>query len=433
MKESLKAKDDVVKTKNDQIELLKYTVSKVTSLEEELRESRKEVALLSHKLNEMQMLVEEIVGTKVPGKPYDRYLFYCKKFQTQFKPEIMLALSLGSRKLIGESLTTPDVLTLCEVLKSDSLFVWLDLSGVNLDSTASACLGDVLRVNNTITYLNLSTCSVGDSGAVELGEGIRFNDRLTSLNLSSAGIGDAGAVALSQGLRDNKSVTMLDLGGSDYDRRNNIGDAGARAISVALRYNRTLYNLNMSCGSFNSISSFGARHIMEGLHSNTALGVLDLSRIALETTGVQALEDLLQRNRSLSSLKLESCSLYPELMPQLAKAILSSQSLTYVDLTDNVVKHGLTALCEVVRKSTSMKTLLLRKCRISYFSFDYDHGLRELAVSLRFSGIEVLNLLENDIRLEAAEFLRPYLKANRLLIDFTAKDGDSTTNTEANA
>ncbi|CAG8558177.1 25284_t:CDS:2, partial [Dentiscutata erythropus] len=180
-------------------------------------------------------------------------------------------------------------------------------------------LARALTNNKFITDLNLN-----DNYIVhELGEflmTILSYNNITSISLRSTKISSEMVTVLSQDLKLNKvKLRYLNLS------RNKISSDAMVALIEALEDNTTLRNLDLSDTAAGQIG----RELAKSLEKNNKLKILNLSNCNIRVNVVNALENALRTNDTLSDLDLSynSCS-----MSNLLKALETNSSLTKLDI-----------------------------------------------------------------------------------------------------
>ncbi|XP_067916072.1 NACHT, LRR and PYD domains-containing protein 12-like isoform X4 [Heterodontus francisci] len=236
-------------------------------------------------------------------------------------------------KLLSEALRNPD----CKIQK-------LYLGENDLTAYCIKDLASALNTNRSLTELDLSCNKLGDSGVKLLSEALRSPDCkiqelwLVENNLTASCIED-----LASALNTNRSLTDLDL---NY---NELGGSGVKLLSEALR--------NPDCKIQklglveNNLSDSCIEDLASALSSNRSLTDLDLSYNKLGDSGVKLLsEGLRNPDCKIQKLQLENNKLTDSCIKDLASALSTNQSLTDLDLNDNELgDSGVKLLSEALR------------------------------------------------------------------------------------
>jgi len=300
-------------------------------------------------------------------------------------------------------LRSVELVSLCEMLRTDSRLTALKLNNASMRFNDAAAISEALLSNYTLTSLDLADNDIGSLGAAELAAALEHHPEIMSLDLRNNSIGATGAAALcellqetsalteldlrsnrieetaaalfAQALELNDSLTRLDLGGNSIRNegaislaevllvnsssltslnlaRNDIGPAGAAALGLALCSNTALSSLMLNG---NDIGDAGATALAEALHGNCALTSLNLSGNELSSAAAVALAAALRVNGTLKTLDLFGNKLGSAGANALGAALDCNRTLTSLDLgVNNVDDMGAAALAETVLSVDSM-------------------------------------------------------------------------------
>ena len=139
-------------------------------------------------------------------------------------------------------------------------------------------------------HLDLKKNSLGDEGAEILFKAIRRSHSLVHVDVSSNEISSLGMNKLFRSLKKNESVASLTCGTQDGTRRNRIGKEGADAL-------------------------------VELLHHNSVLSVLDLSGLSVGNETIETIVLALSGNKTLVSLSLTHNDFTAGAAPSLASIV----------------------------------------------------------------------------------------------------------------
>lgn len=257
----------------------------------------------------------------------------------------------------------------------------------NLDYEGFQRLGQSLRTSRTLQSLHFKRDSLTGANATVLFEGLQVNNTLEELVLNFCRFDQQGIDALSMSLQRNTFIKTLDLGGC-Y-----LSDQFVEQIVSSLANHPSLESLVLT---LNSCHERGTQAIARLLSSDSCrLMHLNLSHQKDEEDRKPCIESLakaIQKNTSLSSLKLSRNSLRSHEIPPLIHAMTLNSTLQYLDLTNNLID---------------------------------DDGWKEIAAALpKMRGLSSLHLLNNDMNDEASigEALLAGISENHVLTDLEIKE-----------
>ena len=248
--------------------------------------------------------------------------------------------------LAGVKLSSAILVKLCDALQSGIRLTSLDLGYNHLGEEAVAALSSMLAANTSLTELELSTCDLDGASGVMLGHALSTNNTLTALNLFCNSLATGGAQEILLALETNKALLSLDL------RGNQIDCTIAETIGHLLKQNSTLTALDLSGNKIGMTDKFRRsrtiEHIVDGFQCNAVLMHLVLINNNLDQFIEPSipyllggrLEDLQQRNRTLSSLSRQDSAMFaqpslPVALPQEVGQLLSR----YLILASKSTEH----------------------------------------------------------------------------------------------
>ena len=122
----------------------------------------------------------------------------------------------------------------------------------------------------------------------------------------------------------------------------------------------------------NEITGVGASYIAEALRTTRALRKLDLLGNPIDEKGLQYIAKALTTNTTLTELILENCGLrITEVSgPALTEMLQRNKTLRELDLSRNYkLNNSASFIIEGLKKNTTLKTLNLQSCGITYEDF----------------------------------------------------------------
>ncbi|XP_032898042.1 ribonuclease inhibitor-like [Amblyraja radiata] len=201
----------------------------------------------------------------------------------------------------------------------------LDTASCAKDLAAALC------ATPSLTKLELGENYLGNSGVKVLSTAFRDPDcKIQKLSLNNNQLTDSSARDIASTLNANISLTQLDLG------ENTLGDSGVKMLSVALRDSDCI--TSRSCGdlSSNRLTASCAQDLASALSTTPSLTELSLGDNKLGDAGVRLLcEALKDTECNIQELRLNNNGLTQSCAEDLAAAIITNDSLTGLDLSDN--------------------------------------------------------------------------------------------------
>merc|ERR1712137_182827 len=303
-----------------------------------------------------------------------------------------------------------------------------------------------LSQNRSLTELDLGSSRIGTTYVSNLGWAVARNPNIKRLHLENSGIGNQGLRVLSEAIYDTtkaielrekaklhreltpaeieedlrprgchlellniacnaftinsleeclaverlvsltKTISHLDLS------RCSLGVAAGEAIGKGLVGHPSLTFLNLSG---NKLEEYGVKKLCKGLHENSILKTLDLSRNNMSGRGASGVSQLLSNPKcGLETLSLYGNFIGIEGARFIATALESNSTLTDLDLGLNRMRpKGINAIATSIKKNSTLQILRLKQ------NFINDKSAIELAdVLASQNSIRKLCLAGNKIK-----------------------------------
>lgn len=220
--------------------------------------------------------------------------------------------------------------------------VRLDLSGNRMRRKSGYRIADMLLLNKTVTDLNLSDNALDSGAAKEIFFAIRRNQVVKRLDISKNKIGPEVADSLGKMVMKNRILTYLDLSDNQMGERKfwkptgeivHVPSAGP-ALGGAIRYNKTLTTLKVKGNLFgaNTGHSFA-----KGVARHRSLTWLDLSNNLILPEGGKALAMHLnsaERN-TLTRLDVSDNHLGKKAAKLFSATLKRNRTLLHLDVSRN--------------------------------------------------------------------------------------------------
>ncbi|XP_072892381.1 NACHT, LRR and PYD domains-containing protein 14-like isoform X3 [Hemitrygon akajei] len=284
----------------------------------------------------------------------------------------------------------------------------LRLNNNGLTASSAKSLAEVFRRNDSLKELDLGHNTLGDSGIKRLSSALRESDcPVQDLRVNDNGLTASCSEDLASALRATPSLTRLEVG------NNNLGDSGVKTLSTALKDPNC--KMQKLCLSKNGLTADCARDLTSIVAANPTLTELDLDQNQLGDSGVEVLSEALRKsNCNVQELSLNDNSLTASAAEHLASALGNNPSLTALSLGDNNLGDSGVKLLSEALKTTDCNIQELRlnnngltpSCAEDLASAlvtsDTLTGLNLNDNNLGDSGVKVLNkaLMHPDCKIE---------------------------------
>lgn len=258
---------------------------------------------------------------------------------------------------------------------SDCVLEFLDISSnTNISDESLIDLFDAIRENKSLRYFATSESTFGSEDVViALANAIRHHKTLKTLILDSVFEAGEWFSHISDALKSNRSLTSLSIAGNGLDC------TGLASLGLALKVNSTLKELDISANQivdvefsefasglasnksltsidmrFNSFSAKAIEQLAIALTTNRNVTRLSLSDIDL-SSGFHHLITMLETNKSLEALELESACIKAEYLKSLFVVLKSHMDLQCINISHNPIDaYSTQSFIKLVKCSTSL-------------------------------------------------------------------------------
>ncbi|XP_069089639.1 ribonuclease inhibitor-like isoform X2 [Pleurodeles waltl] len=276
----------------------------------------------------------------------------------------------------GNELGDAGVIQLCQGMKDPHCRIQtLDLTSCSLTGLCFTELASVFRTNGCLTDLFLAQNDLRDIFMQPLFEGLNYKGcKMQVLWIDSCTLSDSCCGLLAGVFKDSLSLAQLYLG------NNALGDLGLKQLCQGLTHpNCKIQTLWM--GTCSLTGSCGA-DLSSAISTSQCLTELDLSCNILGDSGfIHLCEGLKQPGCKLWKLWVKHCSLTSACCAELSSALTINQTLTELGLSRNELgDSGVSQLCKGLKHpSCRIQTLLVNTCSLT------DSCCADLAAVLRTS------------------------------------------------
>lgn len=228
------------------------------------------------------------------------------------------------RRLFGMALQ--DSKSLCSFLTRSLTITRLDLSHNKLGNNRCTQLAHALADNMSVTSVVLAHNSIGNDGAEMLASMLNERPDISLLELNDNDIGDDGAIALAGALQQNARVVLLSL------QLNQLGDHGAASILHSLTCEHTCIERLNIASNIDACGTATATAVQSALRSERVrLKELDLNNVRISDTHGRKMQQSLQFNSTLQSLKICNTGLSDTLQQGLHQMTQRNRSVYNID------------------------------------------------------------------------------------------------------
>nr|KAG5705999.1 hypothetical protein BaRGS_028108 [Batillaria attramentaria] len=259
--------------------------------------------------------------------------------------DCILELRIGKTQLCSS-----DVSAVCRAVAQNATLASLDIRLNALDLAGASAVADMLVQTQALRQLNLSSTGLDVAGCGAVFGALVANRTLTELDMSFLDVGDAVCESVRDMLKANSCLQKLRL------RSNNFSAAGCFALAEGLNRNRSLLELDLSrnCISDEGLEAL-SRYVPE-----SALTELSLENCGLTSAGCDALAQMVSGSKRLRTLDLSVNFLGDQGVFRLAAALERSSVLQTVGLNMcGVTNDGFSKLLDVLEKNASISLLKL--------------------------------------------------------------------------
>lgn len=257
-----------------------------------------------------------------------------------------------------------------EKFKLGSKLKKFELRELNLGLEAAKVIYKILAKNEHFIKLEFEKNSFSDLGAIILADALRTSQSIIHVNMCSNDIGPEGAQALFGCLLENNTIISLDLSSKEGLNRNRLGTQGVESLEWILQKNKTLQFLNL--GS-TSIGLTGLECILAGLENNSTLITLDIANNELGPQSSSLIANTLYTTQllelNLSNNKLTDAGI--DKLAAMFRISTKNTILEKIDLSNNqITSLGVAKLFDALQKNPYLKRLVLSNNRFSGRGFN---------------------------------------------------------------
>lgn len=335
--------------------------------------------------NRLGPKLTETICAAMEGSSVEELLFRFNEIGRTGCEAVASVVNLSTRlrfvDLRGNKLVPMDARKLFRSIAVSQSVQRLGLSNNNLGPEGAALLASALEKNSFVTQLDISMNNIGVNGVESLASILTLPAHpLRSLNVWGNRLGPQGTDVLLNAVSSNRSLTSLSAG------NNNAGPTVGQRLAQLLQLNTTLTHLELRSNSFSSdvlsklaegvaqnstlrsmqlggnpLGGGGSvqhvGHAVDGfvkrLVKNGIIETLDLAGCELGTAGIIRLAGLIAASSSLRELCVSGNDAEDEAAGAIAKGLISSKSLTTLDLSANrFTTVGVTDILEAVQGNT---------------------------------------------------------------------------------
>ena len=330
--------------------------------------------------------------------------------RTTLEPVLLFTVGILGHKRENGALSLLHI-----IIKKANLFKNFKFQNVYL-CFALKCIGECSTENSGLrsqminllgTNLELQALVISDNSfhTKLLVEALQVNSTLTRLFIMVPVMGDQSIVSLANMLQVNKTLTTVRIDTEGFFSAHTV-----QQLADSLMVNKTL-NYLMFMG--NAWDNDAVRILAGYMKRSESLSSLNLNCSDIGDAGATALAEVLRTNTTLKSMNLQKNPGIgnPSVM-SLCEALKVNTTLSSLDLSGTGISDaGVLSLVEVLKTNTSSLTSLsLSEIKISH------HSVKSIAEVLRVnSTLKELKFEGNNVGSDGAELIAESLKANTTL------------------
>lgn len=305
-------------------------------------------------------------------------------------------------------------------------------------------LTDLEKEKEKIVAIDFSGNSIGEKCAEAIGKKLKEIKNLRIINLSDSFV-SRGSEELPKCLKFllesivDKEIKELDLS------NNALGPIAAPGYEFFFEKNKSIEKLILANDGMGPVGTPSLMKILEN-NKEIPLRVLDLSRNKMETTGCNAVSNMIKGKKEIKEINISSNEISKEGMYKFFLAIKDNENLKFLDVQNNTLGNKVDVLLEVLPtlkniehlnisdltfKTTTeiiekINTTLLELKKLKEFYFEYNYCdieldsdkekiafiKKQLDILLKIEGLRELILANNEIPKKLFNEYLPKFKKN---------------------
>ena len=399
--------------------------------------------------------------------------------EQRFVEQFLHALKNKSLKFHSFGLGPAGVKALLQVLRTQTKYVFLDLSSNHMSDKGAGHVARYMCTNPPIIHLDLRSNAITNTGFIKLFRALRRNSFLASLDISAVGgiernkIGLQGCKELANMLLENEIISTLNISTCG------VSIEGCAFLSLAFSRNKGLVSVDISANKFghsgtnklfsednsfgkienfnisrNDISDLATASLCKQIKLSQSLQTLDLShnkftkfflkqlQISLVGKNIQTLDishnkfgpdcfidfhDIIKETSSIQTLNLAANPIRDKGAKWIAKALEENTSIRSLDLSDAfITDKGAMRIAEVLEVNQTLERLILTNNSISD-----DGAIKIMKAVEKNDNIAILSLQNNEMTDKSAPHFLELMQKNTTLIDIDVEYNDFSYKTYA--
>ena len=282
---------------------------------------------------------------------------------------------IGTTKII-QSLTNINHL---QVLKA---------AGCGLTEKEADELASILSDKVSLKELDLSWNELKAEGINVVIKALCTVVSLEVLKIDNCIITDKAANVIATNLPKHQALTELDISHNDFT---------PSGVSIVVKSLKALSNLTVLKISNCILDEGSSIEIGDAISNNSGLTHFELYHSHFTTTGATLFcQTISNRISMLQTLKLVNCSITDNESPEIAAILTSNEMLEHLDLSHNPLGEGVMGILQVLQTNKIIEELILQSCAIT------DKVASDIASIARSTTLREFNILHNQLTTEGA-------------------------------
>ena len=259
----------------------------------------------------------------------------------------------------------------------------LKAAGCGLTEREADELATVLSDKASLKELDLSWNELKAEGINVVIKALCTIVSLEVLKIDNCNITDKAANVIATNLAKHHALTELDVSHNDFT---------PTGVSIVVKSLKMLSNLTVLKISNCILDERSSIDIGDAISNNGDLSHFELYHSHFTTTGATLFcQKISNRINLLHTLKLVNCSITDKESPEIAAILTSNEMIEHLDLSHNPLGEGVTGIIQVLQANKIIEELILQSCAIT------DEVAFNIARIAKSTTLREFNILHNQL------------------------------------